>query len=234
MPAEITAIGDHAGQALARLIEQYKESPKLRSLLSISCTQVQSLEDTALAVYTLRLLDNTTGVQLDGVGEIIGEARQGRGDDTYRTAILVRIAINSSGGTPEILIFIADRLANASRVQLREIYPANVEIYIEAESLPAAIRQLLQSATPAGVGNVILLHADTTPFVFGEANAAGDIVSEDPDGEGFAELGLYLLDLGDGDVLELDDSSLLGINSDTDDFFITDDFGGKLVELFSL
>ena len=67
-------------------------------------TQIQDLEDSSFEVLLNRWIDTAVGVQLDGVGAIVGEAREGRGDDEYRLAIKARIQINFSEATPEDIL----------------------------------------------------------------------------------------------------------------------------------
>jgi hypothetical protein len=121
----------HVDEALDRLITQYRNSDKLKSIISIYSEQVQEIEAMLFDLLTERWLSTAVGEQLDGLGAIVGEDRQGRSDADYRIAIQARILINKSEGTPEQLIEIASLLASGSSITLREYFPASFTIEID-------------------------------------------------------------------------------------------------------
>lgn len=97
---------------LARLIDQYRGRPKIEGILTAYLRRVQEIENALWAAYDARLLTATTpvGVHLDTLGALVGEARQGRGDDDYRAAIRIRIRANRSTGTANDVIEVASLL----------------------------------------------------------------------------------------------------------------------------
>ena len=76
------------------------QAVKLNQFVAALLSAVKTLEDAALETLLGRFLDNAVGAQLDGLGDLVGEDRLGRGDDDYRNAIRVRIFQNAASGTP--------------------------------------------------------------------------------------------------------------------------------------
>ena len=123
-------IETHADDAAARLTSQYADAEKLRGLVSLWGERVQGIEDAAWSLLTDRWLDVAEGQQLDEIGDLVGEPRLGRTDETYREAINVRITINQSGGEPERIIEFFRRIAGANQVLYQEVYPAKIELFV--------------------------------------------------------------------------------------------------------
>jgi hypothetical protein len=150
----ITKITTHVAEALDNLVELFKEKPKLASTITAFVGQVQDIEDALQQLLTDRGIDAALGAQLDGLGSIVGAARQGRTDDEiYRQAIKARIGINTSIATGESILEVLF-LFDGDQYELTEYFPA----YFEAEKLsalagdPYAYLALLQGLSAAGVG----------------------------------------------------------------------------------
>ncbi len=113
----------HVSEALGHLIEQHKDQPTMKKFLTALANQIQDLEDVSFEVFLDRWLDTAVGVQLDGLGDIIGEARMGRPDAAYRLAILAQIQINFSEATPEDILTALVNFYNRT-YEMMEIPPA--------------------------------------------------------------------------------------------------------------
>lgn len=131
----ISHVTEHIDQAKAHLLEQFKSATTLRALLDTYVSQIQDVEDALYGLLLGRWLDNAEGVQLDGLGQIVGEARQGRYDTDYRLAIRVRIKINLCEATPEQIIEIFVLFTNLA-IQLKEYATAAFVLTILGQ-LPA-------------------------------------------------------------------------------------------------
>ncbi len=151
---------DHVAEALENLLEQFKGKPTLAKVLTTYVDQIQDLENTAFGVYFGRMLSNAEGEQLDGLGDIVGEPRDGKTDAEYRIAIAVRILINKSGATPEDVIAIVDAATEgAFEIKYREYDPAAFIIELVGPIDPvtftaqtaALIAGYLRDGKPAGV-----------------------------------------------------------------------------------
>ena len=95
----VTKITTHSADAVARLLHQYKGAANIEGLLGVYGTQVQELEDATHAMLLNRTLENATGDQLDALGEIVGQERQGADDEDYRIKLKFRIGVNVSEAT---------------------------------------------------------------------------------------------------------------------------------------
>jgi hypothetical protein len=98
---------EHVLQAQRRLIEEYLPKPRVKALLCIYTDQIQQLEDALWQLQTLRFPNTAEGEQLDVLGVIVGQERQGLDDDDYAAVIMGRIQANRSGGTPPDLYAVA-------------------------------------------------------------------------------------------------------------------------------
>ncbi|MCP4482085.1 MAG: DUF2612 domain-containing protein [bacterium] len=160
---------------LNRLITQYKNSKNLKKLLTVFLEDKQGLENEIQSLYERLDIDNKTGFELDQVGKLVGQERLGFADDIYKVLIYSRIAINSSGGTPENIINLFKILMGTEGVQYRELYPASIQIWCKGslpylkEILIPYIVNALQTILPAGVGlNHVGVYDEDSPFTFAE------------------------------------------------------------------
>lgn len=66
---------DLVAHGLKRLAYQFKDSEKLKSLISVQLEEFQTLDNTFNDLLDNRLIDTAIGAQLDGIGEILGLPR---------------------------------------------------------------------------------------------------------------------------------------------------------------
>lgn len=148
----ITRLTDHAEQALALLLSQYQDKPRLAALLSSYVRRCQELEDATWDVLTLRLIDDAADEQLDAIGRLVGEVRDGKDDATFRLFILTRIRINLSFGHADDVIDVLNLVETADFI-LREFYPATMVVeFLAATTRDATVLiGLARRAKSAGV-----------------------------------------------------------------------------------
>lgn len=164
-------ITNHVQAAQDRLVEQYKESVKFNDLIESFVLPVQEIEDQIDDVYRLRSINTAEGVQLDGIGSIVGQLRSGQSDTDYRASILAQIEINISGGQPESIINALRQILNPLVIDYTDIYPAYFQIFVQTDNFVPNLPSLIRSFSPAGVGNGILLQGSSeAPFVFSEVS----------------------------------------------------------------
>lgn len=162
--SSISQILDHTAQAKARLLQQYKDKPRLNAVLAAYVDQIQEVEDALYPVIAARMLDSATGSTLDAIGTYFNVARQGLNDADYRNVIYGTIAVQSSDTTVETLLNCVLKLFGASQV-----FIGHANSIGEAAVLPTAVVTLgaggptvspaiygylvglLQQALPAGV-----------------------------------------------------------------------------------
>jgi len=152
----------HEEEALANLIEQFKDKPKIAGILKSYLRQIQGLENVLSDMLTKTTLDDAEGVHLDNIGSIVGEPRSGRNDLQYRTAIRARIGLNVSEGTMEDVIAIALSVAGETvTITTTELFPAGFLMVINEPIDPALtdvnrIASFIASGRPAGVRGLLI------------------------------------------------------------------------------
>jgi len=144
---------NHVEEMQNNLVQQFKKKPVFEAILAAFGNQIQDLETAHFEMLRYRWIVSSVGVQLDGLGSIVGESREGRGDEEYRAAILVRVLINLCEGTPEEIITIMSDLVGD--VELREYYPAALTVraleLLPPDIDPIRMRNFLLTCKPAGV-----------------------------------------------------------------------------------
>lgn len=161
------AIFDHVSLALSRLTNEFADSTKLQALVRAIIFPSLDIESEMNDLRDKRWIDTAEGKQLDGVGFIVGELRQGRNDDDYRNAIKFRIFINTSQGTPQAIIYAAKQLTTPDDVQYLESYPACAMIFTDGANVPSGIQTTIQDVAPVGVETVpVMISYAEKPFRF--------------------------------------------------------------------
>lgn len=109
-------ITDHAVAALARLPYQMQGRPNMVFLIETLCGPIQDLEDAAYGVLLGFLIDTAVGTQLDTLGDIVAQPRDGvTDDDLYRRYVRAKVAVlNSKGTYPDIIAVIELVLGEAT------------------------------------------------------------------------------------------------------------------------
>lgn len=180
----ITHITDHIEAAKKRLLQQYKDSPRLASLIeSLFGQQVQDIEDAAHVFYTRLDIDTVEGAQLDRIGTIVGLSRIGWSDALYRILLKATVGKNVSRGTLEDVISVWRLIAQANKVQVVETYPAQIELYSDTPidgTIATFVRGLMQEVVAAGV------RVDFLAIIFSATNAFG-FDGDDPNINGFGD-----------------------------------------------
>lgn len=174
----VAAINTHVADALSRLLQQYKNSPKLQSIVESLAEQIQTLEDTLQDIDISRSVAVATGENLDRIGESLGVVRSSAtSDEIYRILILGKIAANVSQGETEAVIATYALLTQASEVTLTEIFPAAIIIFSNGEvdpSLASIVSEYLNISTAAAVSVESFGIYEDPPFGFdGDSQAQG-------------------------------------------------------------
>ena len=182
----IAKITDHIDAAKRRLLQQYKDSPRVASLIEILFgRQVQEIEDAAHQFYGRLDIDNAQGAQLDRIGTIVGLTRIGWEDNLFRILLKAKIGKNVSHGRLEDVISVWRLLAQANEVQVVETYPAQIDLYSDTPidaSIAAFVRDLMQDVVAAGV------RVDFLAIIYSSSNAFG-FDGTDPNVNGFGDEG---------------------------------------------
>jgi len=115
-------------------------------------------------------MEHAQGAALDRYGKNFGVARNNTEDDFYRLMIQVKMMAQISGGDIDTLIGAAAALmgVHPDKVDLNEVFPAKVWIYIDEIALSKhhievidIIAQMMKRIVAAGVGMRIFLRTKT-------------------------------------------------------------------------
>jgi hypothetical protein len=121
-------------------------STNFKGVLEAHLTQGDSLEAAFEELRAGMYLDTAEGTQLDILGNVFGELRNGRTDTDYRQALRTRAAATVNGSPDEITTFLELAYGTPGLSCIPQ-YPA--AFYIPDS--PATTTQL-QTIAPAGVG----------------------------------------------------------------------------------
>lgn len=161
-----TIITDRAVDALGNLIDQFKGQVNIEAFIHAWAHQSEDVEQAGFGILELTSLATAEGVQLDGLGTIVGTEREGRTDADYRIRLGAQILLNNSSGTIEELLQIAVALG-ATSVTLTEVFPAKIEIECNVPIVNGVeVARVMGLAKPAGVGRWFTWYESATPFTF--------------------------------------------------------------------
>ncbi|MCK5603159.1 DUF2612 domain-containing protein [Candidatus Pacearchaeota archaeon] len=167
-------------KGISRLAYQFIDSEKFIEFLTSFLDQFQYLEDENDNLATLRYLDTAEGVQLDGIGEIVGKERpEGMSDGLYLLLIRAKIIQNKTvmvvDETTELISFML------SGVEVRYFLPTNLRPEYHIGRLLTVDEQALINGLPLLIGLGFVeyrMYNGATTFSF----------AEDPEGLGFGTL----------------------------------------------
>jgi len=160
----LAEVADLCAESLSLLLAQYQESTRLQDLICSYIERIQELETTAVDMSEdIISLDTAEGVQLDLLGRLVGEARDGRLDAAYRLALRVRVLINISNGRIDELIEIVRLFEGTSTtgdIDIQELQPARLEVRVRTAPVNAAseTHKRLTQAKAGGVALQTLFH----------------------------------------------------------------------------
>lgn len=203
---------------LELLIQQYKDKPNCFAMLQTISKQAEDLETALFELRDEFWISTAMGDQLDVLGAIQGEIRYGKNDTDYRTAIQVRILINSGSGEFETLITALTGLFGATSVHLQNQGNANLYLWTDIV-LTQSIYNNLAEITAAGV-KLWAVGGSDNPFVF----------YDDPDGTGFGKLNdeNQLQDVSGNNVQDVSGNNILVITNES-----SPNYGGELQGIWS-
>ena len=119
---------------LANLLEKYQQLPGWTGLMNMLMKQVQEIEDMLNTFPEGRALATAIGQQLDELGTIVVQDREGFDDDFYRVLLYVKIGINTSEGEPLKIIDIFKLLTEAATVHYQNLGNGNLSLASDGQS----------------------------------------------------------------------------------------------------
>ncbi|ABI62451.1 putative membrane associated protein [Granulibacter bethesdensis CGDNIH1] len=174
---------DHGVVAWQHMLAQFSASPSLQSLVKALYPACTTLDTALQAMMNNRVLDQASGDQLDGIGDILGQSRLvGPAsaimltDDQYRRLLKLKILLNNAHGTTEDLRAAFCVLFNADSTLLQDNGDASLTAvvgrFITASDLAFA-RSIAGFPKPAGVGLVQMQYDPARPFGFQQQSYMG-------------------------------------------------------------
>lgn len=184
---DLVPVTDHTEQALALLIDAYKGLPRLSGLIASITNRLQEFEDINWDVANKRLLDYTdrdgnpahaVAAQLDTIGRIVGQGRNGQDDATYLIYIRARIFLNKSKALRGDIIKLI-QLVEAQDFFYTEFYPTTVllEFFGHTAASPLVLIDLARQCVTGGVQIVLVIPptiSAISTFAFSHEGVASD------------------------------------------------------------
>ena len=146
------------------LIDFWKDKPVAQGLLKSQLTEIQKIRDIAFQLLNERSVYTAVGVQLDVIGSLVGEERQGKTDEPYRDAILTRISINRADGTPPVILDILNLLSGSEVPNIFEHFPASFHAYVD-RGASHNLAKTLKDISAAGVDTRLIFDDGATSFI---------------------------------------------------------------------
>lgn len=166
----VSQIIDHTEAAKARLLQQYKGKASIEALLdSLGGQQIQDLEDILFGINSRLDIDASIGVQLNNIGVIVGQPRNGKDDATYRLFLKAKAGRNVSEGDIERVISVWKIITGGAAIQIIENFPAEVELFSDVpvpDALADDAFNLMQDVVAAGVRVVSSIISPENAFGF--------------------------------------------------------------------
>ena len=160
---------DHTAGMNADLISQFQGLPNIGAWINAFGAQLNDLDQFFGQLLTTVPLQQAFGAQLDGIGGILGQGRDGLSYQAYQALLQAKINQLRSQGTVENLIQILISMAGAQSVQVIEGGNADITVTaveIASSSLtPSDVITAVYQSKPAGV-NMTLNGAFGPAFQF--------------------------------------------------------------------
>ncbi|RAL23043.1 hypothetical protein DL240_09155 [Lujinxingia litoralis] len=168
--SELTYIPDYPERTRAITLAQFRTSPRIQALINALATSAQHTEDLGFDTLLTNNVDHTRGQALERWGQVVGEPRRERSDDSYRPFIKARITANNVSGVADDFIELWRLITGAEHVRLFAL-TAGAFALVAAPSEPLSdtqrrhIRTFIESIRPAGIA-LVLIEAPSGAFSF--------------------------------------------------------------------
>lgn len=160
-------IGD---AAVDRLPAGLYGKPRLEAFVRALAHGCQMLEDEIAARAMALGLDTANSTDLDLLGSIVGERRDGLDDEDYRRFIAARLLARKCLGTPDELVAILELVAAPCVAVHYDMFAAGFRLYF-GRALPLTdemlgrVRRFMVAVKPAGV-TMLLVEYTGSPVGF--------------------------------------------------------------------
>ena len=201
---------DHVAVALSRLLEQFKNKANVVALVTALITPSNDVETELRDLLTKRQVNTAVGAQLDLIGKLVGQPRNGAGDVDYARFIAARIATNNSKSRVEDLISVAKLVINDAldtiTVERRSVASVVVRVTgnVVTDAVAGICVSFLRDARAAGVKLTLETQPDLdantfftalSSFTTGALSIGGTVVTVDTT-NGFPTSGSIVVEVG--------------------------------------
>lgn len=168
----IDYVSDWVARIRTHLYTQFGDLPNLDAVAALLGRQFQDLEDALQGILTITSIEDSSGVQLDVIGKILGQTRGSLSDSVYRAYLRARILVNKSDGTSGDLYDVVNAMTqneNHLRVTNSPIRAFALRIYgpISIDLANAIVLFIGRAKEAAAAGNVEWQEApDSDVFTF--------------------------------------------------------------------
>lgn len=176
MANQINYVADWNARLLSRLYRQHRLPNFQAFATNVLAPQSQAIEDAFQTLLTLPSIDDSSGVNLDVIGLIVQQQREGLDDPMYRLALKARIQANRSCGTPENLYTVLSLLLTAPVGSLHYKRGGIASFSIKydvpiADTLVPLVIEFIGDSKMAGVRAIFIWQdaPDADMFTFAEA-----------------------------------------------------------------
>lgn len=141
---------------LSRLVTRF-QTPNRIAYLRALAQPAADIAAAFLQLITITSIDDCTGIQLDVIGKIVGQARLGLVDVDYRRYLRARIAANRSSGATDTIYRVARLVINDPTVTLQLVTEgvAAFSLFVAGQPVTGAtqtaLAALVRAAASAGV-----------------------------------------------------------------------------------
>lgn len=155
---------DHVEIGFERLIDFWQDKPVVKGLLEAYTRECNKLEELFFQLLNERGIYVAVGQQLDVIGALFGEERDGKGDDEYRAAILGRVTRLNADGTTENFMNAMRIVGGTNLVDFWEHPNADIHAYM-GEGVGLGTFSDVKDSSPAGVSMRIIFDDAGDSFV---------------------------------------------------------------------
>ena len=148
--------------------QQYKDATNLNIILEIFSTPFDDLKVVFNDLKNILNLESAQGTQLDLIGSIVGEKRNGRSDSDYIIAIQFKIFKNTSRGFVDDVVKALKFITSATKVIYSDNPPASYTIYTNGTTLTNDIKILIDKLSAAGISLIVYASDGEIPFTMVE------------------------------------------------------------------
>lgn len=146
------------------LMHQWEDKPKAIGLVEALIRELDNIETLLFELLDNRGIYTAFGIQLDIIGALFNEDRNGRSDTVYRSAILGRISQQYADGTTEKFLESLRVISGSDNVDFWEHYSGDVHAYM-GKGITLTTWSSVLNAAPAGVNVRVIFDNDGDSFV---------------------------------------------------------------------